>query len=246
MNSSNIAGKSREVTTGTSPEKANAEDAKYAIFAWIGVFCIFIAIGILIAPPSRSVGSPTEEWVDTTAAPIQTNLVTGEVAPIVWQRGNFTWTLIPRARYQIAARVLGNKAYNRDWQSPVAPLDLALAWGELGDPDVDEWLEWYQDSRWYHYYWKGDSPYTGNAIVTQSANTHIIPATEELATILGQVGVNNRILLEGFLVDVEVRNEANGPLLRHANTSLVRTDSGEFSCEILYVEQLTIGGKEYR
>jgi hypothetical protein len=151
----------------------------------------------------------------------------------------------PRARYQIAARVLGNKAYRWDWESAVAPRDLALGWGALSDPAVDEWLEWSQRSRWFYVRWQNDSPYRGSTVMTQVANTHIIPATDNLTKILGRVETNQHILLEGYLVDVQVYSAANN-LTLHVPTSLVRTDTGAGGCEILYVERLVMDGQEYR
>lgn len=241
--SSTVAGH-RGVTAGPLPGKANQGDTGLIIFAGFGVLCILIAVGILVSLSLRPESTPTQIVVDPATSPIQTELADGEVASFTWQRNGFSWTLIPRARYQMAARVLGNQAY-QDWKTAIAPLDLAVAWGELSNPEVDQWIDWSQRDRALHYRWGGDSPYKAAVVIPNSANNHMIPATDNLATILGRVEANDVILLEGLLVDVAALRDGDtrGTLL---STSLSREDSGSRACEYFYIERLIIDGKEYR
>lgn len=232
------------VTAGPVPGKANHVDTGLVIFAGFGVVCILIAVGVLISLSLAPDSTPTQIVVDPAAGPVQTELADGEVAHVVWQRDGFSWTLIPRARYQVAARVVGSKPY-QDWKSPIMPLDLAVAWGELSNPEVDEWIDWSQSGRWLRYQWPSNSPYKSAIVLPNSANNHIIPATDNLATMLRRIEPNDVILLEGLLVDVSaLRDEdARGQILY---TSLSRDDSGNTACENFYVERLVIDGKEYR
>ncbi len=83
---------------------------------------------------------------------VQRALSGEEAAPFYLETTNSSWTLIPRASYQISARVLDNKSY-LDWQSVFVFRDLALAWGELSDPAADEWISWRQSDRSNQYSW---------------------------------------------------------------------------------------------
>lgn len=177
--------------------------------------------------------------VDATTYPRQVSLAQDEITPIVWEQGNYTWTVTPRARYRIAGRVLSQKGYDEDWQSEIVPLDLALAWGELSDPQVDQWIEWWQDGRWYRYRWLADSPFQGETINRYSANVHIIPATNKVAAALRRVEPNDRVLLEGYLVDV-LAHKSDASEIWQLNTSLSRSDTGDGACEILYVKQVVL------
>lgn len=115
-----------------------------------------------------------------------------------------------------------------------------MGWGELSNPDVDEWLNWKQSGRAVYTSWVGRSSFPDNYIREHSANVHIIPATDNLELALKSVSTNDLVLLEGLLVDVEGGTAGKTQLVP---TSLSRTDEG---CEILYVERLVVAGMEYR
>ena len=166
--------------------------------------------------------------------PLQSILETAD--PITLEKSGAIWRMIPRADYQITARVLHSMGYE-DWQADFTPVDLALGWGKMSDPAVDRWIEWRQADRWYFYRRQKNSPLSMEDIRNFSANVHIIPATEELAAQLQQLRPNDTVLMEGKLVDVEV--DRQGQMVRF-QTSLSRSDSADNSCEIFYVERLTI------
>ncbi len=187
--------------------------------------------------------APKVESYSTLPEPVQTAVSPAQSAPIVWEKGGYVWQVTPKATYSINARVLSRETYLIDWQSPAVPLDLALGWGEMADPAVDEWITWRQANRWYFYRWPNDAPFTGAYIGEHSANVHIIPATEALLRTLQRVGKNDVIQLDGQLVDLAASSGAK----RWVNaTSLIRTDKGDGACEIMYVERLVWNGREYR
>jgi hypothetical protein len=194
---------------------------------------------LLLSRPRSTVVSQDTSLLQPTDDPIQSS-VTGKVAaPIVWEESGMTWTMQPQASYQIAARILGNKRYY-DWQSRVAPRDLALAWGDMSDSSVDEWVHWRQSNRWYYYEWDSTPPYSSSYIASHTANVHIIPATDNLDKALRQVEKDDLVYLEGYLVDLQVRD---GGRVGHVNTSLSREDTGAGACELLYVERLVVNGR---
>ena len=206
-----------------------------SIVVLLGALAILITF-LLKPEPLQSL--PGEAPLAIQDTPIQ-NKITAEA--LILEKGGTTWTITPRATYQISARVLGNKSYS-DWQAPIAPRDLALGWGDMSDSAVDEWISWRQSGRWYYYNWPSDSPYRGSIIRNQSANVHIIPATDNLAQALKQVSRDDIIYLEGQLVDVSATVLGSE---RRTKTSLSRKDSGGGACEILYVEKLIFEGQVF-
>lgn len=169
--------------------------------------------------------------------PFQSDLSTADPITIVKQ--DYTWRLLPRAGYQITARVLHSKQYE-DWQADFSPVDLALGWGFMSDPDVDRWVEVRQEDRWYFYTKQGNAPFSLDDIRNSSANVHIIPATEALTAVIEELRPNDMVVMEGKLVDVEV--DKSGEQF-HFQTSLSRFDSADNSCEIFYVERIILGSE---
>ena len=186
-------------------------------------------------------GIEVNEVVNPMVEPFQRIIVTQE--PVLGQEDTLTWKIHPRAEFSISARIVSKKEY-RDWISAFAPLDLMVAWGELSNTEVDQWLSWSQARRSGYMHRSSNSPFTIDYILIHATNIHVIPATENLEIAINELAPENVVLLEGLLVDVE-SNRVN------LYTSLSRTDSGagEFgtgSCEILYVQRLVVNGIEYR
>jgi hypothetical protein len=155
----------------------------------------------------------------------------------------YEWRITPKARYTVLARVLSAKRYWFGWQSAICPVDLALGWGEFMDRKVDRWIKWSQHGRWYYYRWKGGSPYGQKEITRHSANTHVIPATPNLKKALVRVRRNHVVCMEGFLIVLEgMKKNAHYTW----GSSLSRDDSGDGSCELMYVEKLIWKGNTYR
>lgn len=205
------------------------------------IFSFAIILGfLLLSRPHSTIASQGDPLLQPTDNPLQSS-VTGEAAnPIIWEENGITWTMQPRASYQIAAHVLGNKRYY-DWQSGMVPRDLALAWGGISDPSVDRWIHWRQSGRWYYYEW--DSGDYGRSYITgHSANAHIISATDNLDKALRRVEKDDAIYLEGYLVNLQVRDDGR---VDRVSTSLSREDTGTGACEILYVVRLILDGQLY-
>ena len=182
--------------------------------------------------------------------PLQTPLSSSEpVTPITLEKAGATWRMTPRAEYRVAARVLNSRRYH-DWQARFTPVDLALGWGKVSESRADRWVEWRQSDRWYYYRLRR-SPLLGGVLTSlspeyvreHSANVHVVPATAKVESALKTVERNSLVLMEGKLVDVEA--EKDGAIQRFS-TSLSRSDGGDGSCEIMYVERLVTEGLEYR
>lgn len=169
--------------------------------------------------------------VDPRSPPLQ-EPVTEDDAQSLAHTIDESAVLEPKARYRIAARVLSRERYYLGWGASVAPLDLALGWGELSDPAFDTQVEWHQGARWYFWNWRVVSPLDNQAVALQSANVHVVPATENLKRALLALDAGDVVQLRGYLVNIQ------GPDGQRWRTSLARTDTGGGSCELLYTTEL--------
>lgn len=219
--------------------QANKRSVRAGIWLLAGISLGLLFVTILIlsfVEPATPQGAAVNEAANPMMDPLQMGLNIQE--PILLQEDNVTWQMNPRAEFSISARIVGKKEY-RDWQAAFAPIDLLVAWGELSNPQADQWITWRQSGRSGRYNQSSSGPFTGNYIISHASNIHIIPATENLEMAINGLERDQVILLEGLLVDV---NSNKGSV----NTSLTRTDSGPDSCEILYVQRLVVDGMEYR
>ncbi len=151
--------------------------------------------------------------------------------------------LQPRAAFVIQGRILHTRQYDLDWQSVCSPLDLAIGWGPMADPAVDQWITWSQSRRWYFYRLPAGAPISAGEVAYNSSNVHIIPATNNISRALLKLERGDVVLLEGTLVDATV--DLFG-LNFETRTSLSRSDTGAGACEIFYVRRLVVDGREYR
>jgi hypothetical protein len=143
------------------------------------------------------------------------------------------WTLTTRATYQLTARVLAREPYHFDAMSDLVPEDLALGWGPMSDNSVLRTIDISQSNRFY--YWRASSAtrLAREAIISHSANTHVIPQTPAIARVLARLRPGQVVTLSGDLVDA-VRDDG-----RSLKTSLVRTDTGAGACEVMLVTDVT-------
>jgi len=159
--------------------------------------------------------------------PQQTNLPRGDKV----QAGR--WTLTARADYRITARILARERYHFDALADLVPEDLALGWGPMSDNRILRTIDISQSNRFY--YWRahqGSPP--KDAIITHSANTHVIPQNKMIARQLSRLRPGQVVTLSGELVD-GLRDDG-----RWIKTSLVRDDTGAGACEVLLVNDIAL------
>jgi len=160
--------------------------------------------------------------------PLQTALENAQ--PLVHGR----WTLTPRARYDITARILSREDYRFDAMADLVPEDLALGWGAMSDNRVLHAFRISQSARFYSWQPITSLPIPRQEVIEHSANTHVIPADAAQRAALARVRVGQVVHLTGLLVD-GVRDD--GVSVR---TSLTRSDTGAGACEIMLVERTEI------
>jgi hypothetical protein len=144
------------------------------------------------------------------------------------------WLLTPRASYHITARSLGIERYRIDSLASLVPEDLALGWGPMSDNRLLSGLSIDQSNRFY--YWRFTRPplVPSAAIISHSANTHVIPADRLVAAQLGRLRRGQVVELTGDLVDGARDDGAR------ISTSLVRTDTGAGACEVMLVREIRV------
>ncbi len=136
----------------------------------------------------------------------------------------------PLAGFTIEAKVLAREDYRFDRNAAVSPTDLALGWNRMAREEHYRSLSISQSRRWYYYRWGSEGPPLPlDEIIASSANMHMIPADERVAAALGRVQPHQTVRLRGWLVEVQGKDGWSW------RSSLSRDDSGDNSCELIYV-----------
>lgn len=142
--------------------------------------------------------------------------------------------IIPKAEFEIKARVLAKKQYSMGIEAKISPMDLALGWGPMSDDDVLSQLKITQNNRWYFVNYSSAPPIPHRQLMRHSGNMHMLPATQEIHDDLRKIKRGQVVSITGYLVNV-YRDDG-----WKWYTSLSRTDTGARSCEVVWVEDLEI------
>jgi hypothetical protein len=209
-------------------------------FSFLGILTGLLILCLLVScsRPQKS-GFNTDE-IDTSRDPIQNRLASME--PILLETKHGRYTLTPVAEYQLAGKVVGKETYSYGWEAEISPLDLAIAWGDLAESEHEKYVSFSQRNRWYFYEYKPGSPLGNSYIISHSSNNHIIPATENISLALKTVKKGEKVSLEGFLVNLKGTYKGGEV---YWNTSFTRKDTGNGSCELIYVTKARIGSDVY-
>ena len=159
--------------------------------------------------------------------PRQTNLTSNKE----WTVEEFTIQAL--AEYDIKARVLSRNNFSLGMESELSPFDLALGWGPMSDQSVIDNIDISQRNRWYR--WQADNlPIPSRDVSLNSANVHIIPKDKTIEEKFDKVYKGSLVELKGYLVKI---TKADG---WHWISSLKRDDNGGGSCELFWVEEVSI------
>ena len=161
-------------------------------------------------------------------------------APFEHRAGGRRYRITPRFRWDQSAEVVGARPYRWGPTGALIPEDLALAWGPVLQPPFAGRISYSQFTRFYFWRTKDHSLDRG-AIVSHSANVHIIPRSLRVRSAVRSVSKGDLIRLEGWLVDVDGIDDSRF----HWGTSATREDEGPGSCETVYLERLTVGTRAY-
>lgn len=167
--------------------------------------------------------------------PIQKNLYPVETITIEGDRGPVELDLL--ATYKVDAVVKNIADYSADYTSQISPRDFALAWADINLPGIDKHVTYSQKNRWYYFTVVKNNKVDVHYVDRNSANTHLIPSNDRVAALIAEVEQDDFITMEGFLVNANFKDG-------YWNTSLTREDTGDGSCEIMYVTSLVFNDKE--
>ena len=131
-------------------------------------------------------------------------------------------------------RVLSRENYSIGREAEISPVDFALGWGRMAEPEIYKQLSIRQSNRWYYWRYENTPPIDVREIETHSANMHIIPANKEIAKQIAKVDKDDLIYLKGQLV--EVRSQDGWTWW----SSLSREDTGNGACELFLIEGIRI------
>lgn len=144
--------------------------------------------------------------------------------------------LTPLARFELRARVLGVERYRFDRAAELSPVDFALGWGPMSDSRILQDIAVTQRDRWY--FWSAARlPIPPSEVANHSANMHLIPADDSVARRLLSARPGHLVALQGQLVRAEGQDGWRWI------SSLSRTDTGDGSCEVVWVESVHIADR---
>jgi len=206
----------------------------FRVISTLLILCLLVAC----SRPQKS-GFDSDD-IDTSRDPIQRSAATHEPILIETKYGHYTLT--PVAEYQLAGKVVSKKDYSDGWEAEISPLDLAIVWGKLAEPEYEKYISFSQRNRWYFYEYKPDSPLDNSYIISHSSNNHLIPATHNISLALRTIRKEERVILNGLLVNLKGTYKGGQV---YWNTSLTRKDTGNGSCELIYVTKVRIGSDIY-
>lgn len=185
---------------------------------------------------TRPAGLAAERPVDWAAEPQQGDA--GRAAFTLDTRKGAV-TLHPHAAYEAAAVVEGAERYRFDPTAFLSPVDLVLTWGQLPRAPYEGEISYAQMARYY--YWRTASPELDLGYIAEhSANTHLIPANDNVRRAVLTVDRGDKVRIRGLLVDVVAENGMTW------KTSKTRKDTGPGACELVYVEEIQVGDRVYR
>lgn len=157
-------------------------------------------------------------------------------APFTIDRGQYHYTLIPQASYTLRGLVVSlhhsdsfiDQSHKDD---PAQTVDVCVVWGPNITTNGYRMVDYTHGDFTCYYSWKGESapPFSGEFL----SNNHLVPETAELAALIKTIKVGDQIELIGELIDYRVTR--SGETVGERHTSLIRTDSGNGACEILYL-----------
>jgi hypothetical protein len=144
------------------------------------------------------------------------------------------YQLTRKASFEIRARVLSKEPYYLNRTADLAPIDLALGWGEMSDTAVLNQIDISQSARWYRTKYDLPPPISEQQIIFNSSNMHMIPARKDIERSLKKLREGDIVFIRGYLVDVD---HDSGWYWR---SSMSRLDTGDGACELVYVESLSV------
>ena len=182
-------------------------------------------------PPARNI------LPNLTAEPVQTD---SNVRPFTFTYEGSSYQIFPRANYNIRGLVVTHNNISGigdmyHTSKSVDLKDLCLIWGENASSPYLKEIQFWSEPWTCNFYTKNQEAYSSFQ-QDRLSNNHVLASTPEVRRIIESVKIGDQIEMRGMLVDYHPQGASE--LLR--KTSLIRTDTGNGACEVLYVESIRI------
>lgn len=190
---------------------------------------VFIAFLMVVASPGCAQDEVTHgPGITAKNPPVQKNI---RGAPGFAYKD---YMIYPMAEFHVKARVLSKENYKTGQEAKLSPTDLALGWGYMSDERVLKKIHISQGNRWYRWRTRDYPPIPQKEIIRNSANMHIIPASDQIKEQLKLVRKGHIVEFRGKLVRVQSSSNWSW------SSSMTREDSGGHACELVWVEEFSI------
>lgn len=166
--------------------------------------------------------------------------------------GGVTYRIDPLYRYELHGLVVSRHDSNtwwdsvhREWNDHLNVVDLCVLWGR--NAATGSYRDIAFSSGEFVCYWQSSSRTAFAAFdPTAIANNHLLTDNPVIARQLRAVRIGDQVRFSGYLAEYS-HNHGGQPF--HRGTSTVRTDTGNRSCETVYVQDIEIlrrGGGAWR
>lgn len=178
---------------------------------------------------------PPASRPDLHDEPLQTPLKPGQETTLVVPLRGHQYSIKPRFNYRLTGLVVSmsdamgwsnitHKA-NGDFLNTH---DLCVVWGANAET-LDLSRFHFSHGDWTCYVETSSSEEWAKFKMDGLSNNHVLPSTPEIEALFRDVRIGDEIEVEGLLVDYSVDGRGS------RTTSIVRTDTGNGACEIIYV-----------
>jgi hypothetical protein len=157
--------------------------------------------------------------------------------PITRQVDDVTFTLQPLYRYRIVGKIVGKDKYSATPLDRLGPMDLTIANGDLIRPEILSHFtvqKYPRHFRYLSFFPAGTKPPSQLYTTEHISNNHLIFADDTVYSVAGTAGVGDLVEISGYLVTVSGTSPTGWTYTW--GTSTTRSDLGEKSCELVYVE----------
>ena len=201
------------------------------------LLCVVCAVYLA----ARDVALPDVSRIDRAIKEAEPRQEASEKDAFTTTIKGYTYTLTPRAAYEIAGLVVsqhrGDALFNLYHQADPGNIrDICVVWGETVTNGSYRKVKFSSGEFTCSYSWSG--AVTPVFRPEKVSNNHLIPADRAIARRIGAIRVGDQIRMTGLLVDYTVTKDGQHVFARR--TSLTRSDTGNGACEILYVTGLSV------
>lgn len=189
--------------------------------------------------PSYTLAEESDS-LDISGDPIQT-AAPDTLIPII-KIDKARYTIHPEAAYSMSAQVVSTRRYRKGFMSKLSPYDYATIWGR--SPEYLPYLKFDQIVRFCLFNTKHPDKVDVDYISSHMTNNHLIPSTPNIRKALSLAKINDKVRIDGYLVNVIGQDKNNN--FSYWNSSLSREDRGNGACEIIYITSLRINERIYQ